>query len=124
MARHSDRLERIIVDLLSLSRLDSVGETTGLDLVEGRLHDVANAAVEQVRPRAEARAVRLELDCATELKGRINAPLLEQALVNLLDNAVTYSQPGQTVRLTVEADPTTDDVVLQVTDTGCGIPAE
>ncbi len=123
-ARHSDRLERIIVDLLSLSRLDSVGETTGLDLVEGRLHDVANAAVEQVRPRAEARAVRLELDCATELKGRINAPLLEQALVNLLDNAVTYSQPGQTVRLTVEADPTTDDVVLQVTDTGCGIPAE
>jgi two-component system phosphate regulon sensor histidine kinase PhoR len=66
--------------------------------------------------------VILELDCDAALTAPVNAPLLEQAVVNLVDNAVKYSDPGATVR--VEARVTADQAVVAVRDRGCGIEAK
>jgi two-component system phosphate regulon sensor histidine kinase PhoR len=52
----------------------------------------------------------------------VNAKLLEQAVVNLLDNAVKYSEPGKTVRIAASADE--KEAVIRVTDEGCGIESE
>ena len=52
----------------------------------------------------------------------INMPLLEQALVNLIDNAIKYSEPGSPIK--IETEETTDFVVIHVVDQGCGIASE
>lgn len=57
-----------------------------------------------------------------ELRARVNGPLLEQALVNLIDNAVKYSGPGSSVQ--VEAVKEAGQVMVKVTDQGVGIPQE
>jgi two-component system phosphate regulon sensor histidine kinase PhoR len=56
------------------------------------------------------------------LRARVNVPLLEQALVNLVDNAVKYSEPGKSV--TVEAALRDGALVIQVRDEGPGIERE
>ena len=66
--------------------------------------------------------VQIELICDEDLQAQINAALLEQAVVNLLDNAVKYSPQGQTVQL--EASQENSDIVIRVRDHGGGIAAE
>ena len=60
--------------------------------------------------------------CPDDLGRAINAPLLEQAVVNLIDNAVKYSPAARPVR--VEASRETGEVVIQVRDQGRGIAPE
>ena len=122
IARHADRLGRIIEDLLSLSRLDQIGGTTSIELGDGNLAEVARAAAGVVADKAAEKGVNLAITCPDDLVLRANVPLLEQAVANLLDNAVTYSEPGGTVR--VSAVETGDELQLSVTDTGCGIEPE
>jgi two-component system phosphate regulon sensor histidine kinase PhoR len=62
------------------------------------------------------------LNCDDTLQAPINPPLLEQAIINLIDNAVKYSPPGQTIQL--GANSTSEGVVIQVRDHGCGIGRE
>jgi two-component system phosphate regulon sensor histidine kinase PhoR len=52
----------------------------------------------------------------------MNPILLEQALFNLVDNAIKYSDPGATI--IVDAEKTADEVVIRVVDEGCGIPKD
>jgi two-component system phosphate regulon sensor histidine kinase PhoR len=72
--------------------------------------------------KATDKQVRIELSCADDLAASINAPLLEQAVVNLLDNAIKYSTPGSQVRIAATADAA--EVVIRVQDEGCGIEAK
>jgi two-component system phosphate regulon sensor histidine kinase PhoR len=58
--------------------------------------------------------------CAAELRATVNAPLLEQAIVNLLENAITYSNPDSCVWVSARQDD--DMLVIDVRDQGVGIP--
>ena len=62
------------------------------------------------------------LSCPAEITARIDAPLLEQAVVNLLDNAVKYSDPEKEVH--VEAVQSDGEMVIHVRDQGRGIAKE
>ena len=64
----------------------------------------------------------MEYETDDTIKAKINPTLLEQAIVNLVDNAVKYSEPGQTV--IVRAEKTVEEVVIKVVDEGCGIPRD
>jgi two-component system phosphate regulon sensor histidine kinase PhoR len=79
-------------------------------------------------PRAEDRNIRLDVTCDESIEAEVNAPLLEQALINLVDNAIKYSDPGRTVWIgvSVDARATADESTVQITvrDEGCGIEAE
>ena len=72
--------------------------------------------------KAADKQIRIEVDCADDITATINAPLLEQAVVNLLDNAIKYSSPGSPVRVTAVTDA--DEVVIRVEDKGCGIESK
>ncbi|TVS21056.1 MAG: PAS domain-containing sensor histidine kinase, partial [Planctomycetaceae bacterium] len=122
VAVQADRLNSIIEDLLTLARIEQDVEKVEIVLQSGRVASVLEAAVNTCRLKADEQQVRLEIQCDPELTASINAALLEQAVVNLVDNAVKYSPPDSTVRLIARRDA--DGLVIQVQDQGGGIGEE
>jgi len=119
IAKHSDRLNAIIEDLLSLSRLEEDEERRKVSFETVALRPLLESAVELSNPKAAEKQMTIYLDCDDQIKATINAALLEQAVVNLVDNAVKYSEPGGHVRISVRR--SNDELVLAVEDDGCGI---
>ncbi len=116
----TDRLIRLVNDLLTLSRVDS--EALNLRRAEVDLAALARTTVEAQRPRAEALGLVLEIASAPELPSiPADADRVAQVLVNLIDNALKYSQPGG--RVTVVVAPHVEGVLVEVRDEGLGIPA-
>jgi len=122
IAKHAQRLNAIIDDLLSLSRLEEGTERRAILFEEVALRGVLEAAVELAGLRAEQKRIKVELSCDDSIWARINAPLLEQAIVNLVDNAVKYSDEGTIV--SIEVLQKDNEVAICVRDRGCGIPKE
>lgn len=120
--RQADRLGSIIDDLLLLASIEQRKEQMRIELEPAPLHAILNAAAEVCQNKAAEKNIPVEIDCPQTLRACVNASLLEQAVVNLLDNAITYSPAGSPVRL--EARPDGSDVLIRVIDRGCGIPAE
>lgn len=122
VAAQTDRLEAIIEDLLLLSRVEEEHEHAEPTLENGQIQAVIQAAISVCQMKADEKRVRLEADCDPSLYAQINPTLLEQAIVNLIDNAVKHSSENQIVR--VEAELTPDELQIRVRDQGCGIPRE
>jgi len=122
IAGQADRLNSIIGDLLALSSLEQNQEGRGLSTEEADVSDVIAAAVEVCESKAQAKGIRVEVTTGDRVLAPVNPPLLEQAVINLIDNAVKYSPGGSTVRVTLESDD--DDLVIAVRDEGPGIPRE
>jgi two-component system phosphate regulon sensor histidine kinase PhoR len=121
MHRQVNRLDAIITDLLVLSRIERSSEEQLVERSQEPIFAVLQAAVEMCNRRATEKGIEIEVMCPADLSGNINAPLLEQAVINLLDNAIKYSGPGSTT--TIEARCESNELVLRVTDQGCGIEA-
>ncbi|MCY2989837.1 MAG: ATP-binding protein [Planctomycetota bacterium] len=119
--RQVNRLDAIIGDLLMLSRLERGSEEQTIQLERLAVADVLQAAGEMCVQKAADKQLRLEVDCPADLQAEINAPLLEQAVTNLIDNAIKYSEAGESIRITAAS--VGDDVLICVTDQGCGIEA-
>lgn len=124
--RQSDRLNAIIDDLLALSRIEQESQEGEIPLQDRALCPVLAAAVQTCQVEADKTEVQLALDCPENLLVAMNDTLLEQAVVNLLVNAIKYSQKGGTVQLQagVAGDPADKKVVITVKDNGCGIAPE
>lgn len=118
---HAIRLNNIASDLLTLSELESGRSEVEVEQIS--IRSSVEAALRTVEPEARLRNVRLisgRLEDARVLGHRVR---LEQALVNLLDNAVKFNRPGGEVR--VEAGLVGDArTFIRITDTGIGIPSE
>jgi two-component system phosphate regulon sensor histidine kinase PhoR len=119
--RQVNRLDAIIGDLLMLSRLERGSEEQTIQLQSEPLAEVLRAAVEMCEKKAADKSMRLDLDCPADLQASINAPLLEQAVTNLIDNAIKYSEAGAAVRIAAAREG--DAAVIRVQDHGCGIEA-
>ena len=128
IARQSDRLAAIIEDLLALSRIEQREGAGNLPLEESRIADLLAAAVADCEPRAAERGIAVECACPEDLVAEVNPPLLEQALINLVDNAIKYSDPGKTIWLAAAREPDgaghPGGLSIRVRDQGCGIAAE
>lgn len=123
IARQAERLEAIIEDLLALSRIERIEESSDLTLETVSLIEVINAAIGSCQLRANERAIAVSVDCDPAVIVAVNPPLLEQALINLIDNAIKYSDPGKTVRIAVTLKEDHDDrsITIAVADEGSGI---
>jgi len=122
ISRQADRLGAIIEDLLSLSRIEQEAEQGKIHLAGRRIKSILKAAIQACHARTEEKQITVGLSCPEDLRARVNGPLLEQALVNLIDNAVKYSGPGSSVQ--VEAGQEDGQVRIKVKDQGVGIPGE
>ncbi len=119
--KHADRLDSLVEDLLRLSRIEQE-EGGGIHLAPGPVCEIIHEAVEMLRPLADRRGNRIEIYCQKGLVLRRDPVLLRQAVVNLVDNAVRYSEEGKPIRVAARAEE--GSVVLEVRDEGCGIAAE
>ena len=119
LARHVDRLAAIINDLLSLSKIEFDAERGQVQLESAPVADVLRRAANIFTAQAEHKQIILTVDCPEDLMASINAALLEQAVGNLIDNAVKYSGEGTRVRVSAKLDG--NDVEIRVADQGPGI---
>jgi two-component system, OmpR family, phosphate regulon sensor histidine kinase PhoR len=127
VGRQADRLEAIIEDLLALSRIEQSEGKGDLPVETVTVATVIAAAVGDCGPRAAERSIRVETDCPGDLTADVNAPLLEQAVINLVDNAIKYSEPGRAVCVAAAAEPDERGeraLAIRVRDEGCGIDAD
>jgi two-component system phosphate regulon sensor histidine kinase PhoR len=122
IAKQTDRLNEIIDDLLSLSRIEQDAERGQIFLTPQKIKGILQEAIQVCEAKAAENSVALHLNCPEDLRAEINAPLLEQALVNLIDNAIKYSGAGSMIH--VEAERAEAEVVIRVRDQGLGIPQE
>ncbi len=120
--KHTERLDTIIEDLLSLSRIERESERGEIQLEWGQLKDVIETVGRTCVRAARKKDIHLECNVEDNLSTKFNSTMLEQALVNLVDNAIKYSEPDNRVEL--EAKRIGREIVITVRDRGCGIPKE
>ena len=118
--RHTDRLINIVKDLLLLSQLEEKGTT--LELEEVDLGNLIERILKIFEPRMREKNLKRELKIKDDLPLiKADSFKLEQALINLLDNAINYTERGI---ITISLKHRDHQVVIEVQDTGIGIPDE
>ncbi|MBW2469015.1 MAG: GHKL domain-containing protein, partial [Deltaproteobacteria bacterium] len=84
-----------------------------------KIGDVFQAAIQLCRPKADEKNIRIDLDFDDETTAVLDPTLIEQAVVNLLDNAVKFSDPGSMIH--IKSYRQDDQLVIRVQDHGIGI---
>lgn len=122
ISQQINRLQTIIDDLLALSKLEHDIENRQIDLQDARIDHILKNSVQMCSDEAEAKNIKLKIDESEKVSCKVNVQLLEQAIINLIDNAIKYSNAGTTVYVsTYYAE---SGLVIQVKDEGPGIPKE
>jgi len=119
MVRESERLARIVEDLLDLSLLEAQ-ERAGREPLP--VAALVTDAVDQVRGAADTRGISIDAsNVPADLRIECDRRKLVSAIFNLLDNAVKYSEAGEPVEVTAERRG--DRCAIAVRDHGIGIPS-
>ncbi len=117
-----DRLEMLIRDMLTLSRLDQL-EHTEFHFVTQDINETVTDMTRKFEPLAATRQQQLTLHpCAESLNIPFDRSNMERVLSNLIGNAIKYTPNGGNVRVSVEMQ--NDWAVIRVQDSGSGIPAK
>ena len=119
IARHSSRLGLLVDDLLSLARLEAEIDRGEIPLERRSVKKVLDAAAQACSQQAADRRVSLEVECPDDLQVDLHTSLIEQAITNLVDNAIKYSDFDTAV--TIRAYAESDRTVIEVEDRGRGI---
>lgn len=120
MEDETDRLIRLVNDLLILSRADSAALNLQREPVD--LASLIQGIIERLKPQAQVKAVTLHLASPSiPTIAWADHDRIAQVFVNLLDNAIKYSRPGGRVTIKLEPGPN-GSILSQIQDQGIGIP--
>lgn len=120
--KESDRLSRLLGDLIDLSSLSSGRMSFAFEMVD--LKDLILRVTQQLQPRAENQRVHLDVmvdEAIPAFRGDKNR--LIQVMMNLIDNALKFTAAGGTITVVTEKKDS-ESVLIQVIDTGSGIPED
>jgi heavy metal sensor kinase len=112
------RMSRIVESLLAISRLDA-GEVK-MDKARLDLGELAASTANEMTLLAEEKSIRLKTHAKSGVYVDGDRTRLQQVIVNLIDNAIKYTQPGGGVEINVDTEG--NSAVLEVSDDGPGIP--
>ncbi|MBI4313889.1 MAG: GAF domain-containing protein, partial [Candidatus Omnitrophica bacterium] len=119
--RHTNYLTSLITDLLDIARIES--GRVGMDFKEVDLSNVIEGVSELISPQIKEKAIALELKLPAAMpKVQADSRYLERVFINLMSNALKFTQPNGTIRIEVHAQPET--LSVKVSDTGLGIAPE
>lgn len=122
ISRHTNRLNAIIEDLLTLSRLEQSASIAENRLQELKLRPILESAIQLCEVNSASKFIKINLECDENITASIDELLFEQAIVNLVDNAIKYSLENK--EITVTAASSNKEVVIKIADQGFGIPEE
>lgn len=114
------KLDFLLQSLIKMSRLET--GTFALHVQKTGLYDTIAQALNGVWSRAEAKDIRLSVECDNDITARHDRKWTVEALGNILDNAVKYTQAGGSIRISVR--PWQFYTRVDIEDTGIGIPME
>jgi two-component system sensor histidine kinase KdpD len=114
----ADRLNRLVTNLLDMTRLESGSLQLGKDWQS--LEELVGTALGRVERELEGRRVEVRIPADLPLVS-VDGLMIEQVFVNLLDNAAKYTDPGSAIF--VSASAAAGDVTVEVADEGPGLPA-
>jgi signal transduction histidine kinase len=121
LLRASDRMERLIRDLLDIARIDARGLSVARSEVPAR--ELLESAMSAMEARAAAAGIRLECSSSvSDVEVMADADRIQQVWENLVSNALRHTPQGGTVELGAEV--VADRVEFRVADTGSGIAPE
>jgi two-component system phosphate regulon sensor histidine kinase PhoR len=119
IGKQSDRLGLLVDDLLTLARVEQEAERSGIEMDQADINSLIKDAMEASRDAAVAKDISLELESQEGLLVNLNRSLMTQAVFNLIDNALKYSDPGKSVRISASRED--GRVVIRISDQGWGI---
>jgi two-component system phosphate regulon sensor histidine kinase PhoR len=119
ISKHAERLHAIFNDLLTLARLEAGSGDDQIQVSTQKLSEIVREAIEACSSNALAKTISLSSSVTDDIRVAVNPNLMQQAFVNLIDNAIKYSDSGASV--SVSADREGEYVRCMVTDTGPGI---
>ncbi|NQY87972.1 MAG: ATP-binding protein [Colwellia sp.] len=119
---HSIRLESIIENLLTLSKIEKETEIDEINLVDESITLALSNAIFLCKDKALKRNIDIILNNAEDIIFKHNSSLIEQAIINLLNNAIKYSDGNSAINITVVKQ--NHDIKISVADKGSGIPEE
>ncbi|MBN2414366.1 HAMP domain-containing protein [bacterium] len=124
IAKQTERLHNIVEDLLQISRFESTAHEQEIEqsLTVQPVLPIIKEAVSICRSAAAKKQITIEIRCTSDTTAVLHPPSLEQALVNLIDNAVKYSPNNSNILIVCESDA--GHTTITVTDFGEGISAE
>lgn len=114
----SFRMEKIINDLLFLSRVEAMDHDSFKDKVQ--LDEVVDEVLTNRRQALESKNLTLESADLEATQAQGNRDLIERMISNLIDNAVRYTSPGGSIAVILNKHE--DKISLEISDTGIGIP--
>ncbi len=120
--KEADRLNAIIDDLLLLASVEKDADTGGPTLERTSLEQILREAVEDCAPAAAESEITIDVDCEADLVFEMNPLLIEQAVVNLVGNAIKFSAPGGKVKM--KAMRRGNEIEIRVSDQGPGIESD
>jgi len=114
-----ERMNRIIGGILDLERVKT-GVLT-MEVCDPGL--IVEGAIEEMRHLADEREIQLRSRIGTDRQFMADEGQFQRAIINLVENAIKFTQPGGQVDICVDSDPMRDEIVFKIMDTGIGIPA-
>lgn len=117
--KHVNRLGAIIDDLLHLSRIEKENEANLIQLTKTEVKKIITSSIKICKTDADAKQIEINFTCDDLLEAMIEPVLFEQAVVNLIDNAVKYSSEKGKIQIKVVK--TDSDVSFSIEDNGIGI---
>jgi len=117
ICEEAERLERLVRNLLDLTRLESGALEVRREWMP--LEEIVGSALMRLEARLDGRPIRTDLPADLPMLS-VDAVLVEQALVNLLENAAKYTPPGSEIAIAARADA--HAVTIDVADRGPGLP--
>jgi len=120
--RNARQLLKQVNDLLDVSKLEA-GKTS-LQYAETDLAGLVRLTAGQFESFAQERGIRLAIEAADAVEGQVDPEKFQRVVLNLLSNAFKFTPQGGAIRCTLRLDETAGQVVLEVADSGVGIPPE
>ena len=118
IVKQSTRMINIIEDLLSLTRIESAEAHAALQMTE--VCPLLQGVIHLCEEQAALRDLHIDLDCDEKLQAELQPPLFEQAVHNLVYNAIKYTHPS--TRILLKAFRKGQEIRIEVKDQGPGIP--
>lgn len=107
---------------MSLARIEQSSESEGIKLKKKPLKPIIISSIQLCDRMARRKKINIQVSCADSIMGSINSNLMEQAIINLIENAIKCSEQESSIRVACKI--IEDNINITVTDTDIGIAQE